>query len=138
MNQSVFADLVIGHLESLVVDISQKDVDAFIALCGDASTVHVDDEYARSRGFKQRLVHGLLVASFISNLIGMKLPGMHGVLRTISCEYRKPCYAPTRLTLTGRVDSLVPSLRIAGLVVEVRDQSNDVIVVARAQVVLKL
>ena len=138
MNEQAFADLVVGHQETLVVDLGQPDVDAFIALSGDASTVHVDDEYAQSRGFKQRLVHGLLVASYISNLIGMKLPGKHGILRTINCEYRKPCYTPNRLTLTGRVESLKASLRIAGLLIEVRDQSNDLLVVARAQVVLKL
>lgn len=138
MNEYVFADLAVGQKETLVVDLAQRDVDSFILLSGDASTIHVDDEYAQSRGLRQKLVHGLLVASYISKLIGMKLPGKHGILRMISCEYRKPCYAPNHLTLVGVVDSLITSLRIAGLVIEVRDRSNDLLVLARAQVVLKL
>lgn len=138
MNRYVFADLSIGHCETLDIDLGQREVESFICLSGDASTVHMDDEYARSRGFQKRLVHGVLVAAYISNLIGMKLPGQHGILRTLNCEFRKPCYAPSRLMITGVVASMVQSMRIASINIEVRDQSSDLLVVALAQVVLKL
>ena len=138
MNEYVFSDLAIGHAESLTVDIDQGAVDAFMALSGDRSTVHVDDDYARSRGFEQRLVHGVLVGSYISQLIGMALPGKHGVLRSLACDFRKPCYAPNQLVLTGRVDRLVPAFRLVGLAIEVRDRSGAVIVTAKAETVMKL
>lgn len=138
MNEYVFSDLTEGLTETLVVDLGQPDVDAFVALSGDASIVHMNDEYARSRGFQQRLVHGALIVAYISQLIGMRLPGMHGVLRTLTCEFRKPCYAPERLTLTGRVTRLVPSLRLAGILIQVHAQPNDLRVSAKAETVLKL
>jgi acyl dehydratase len=138
MNQYVFSDLSSGMTESLIVEIGQDAVDSFIALSGDASTVHLDDAYAQSRGFRQRLVHGALLASYMSQLIGMKLPGKHGVLRSLSCAFRKPCYVPDRLTFTGVVKKLVPSLRLVALSIEVRDSSDDLLVTADAESVLKM
>jgi acyl dehydratase len=138
MNEYVFGDLTVGMRETLTVDLGTQDVDAFVALSGDASTVHLDDEYARSRGFRQALVHGALIAAYMSQLIGLKLPGKHGVLRTLSCAFRKPCYAPERLTFSGLVAQRVPSLRMVRLSIEVRDSRGDLLVTADAESVLKL
>jgi 3-hydroxybutyryl-CoA dehydratase len=138
MNEFVFEQLEMGYSESISVAITQSKVEEFMHLSGDRSTVHVDDDYAGSRGFEQRLVHGVLVVSYISQLIGMALPGKHGVLRTLSCEFRKPCYSPNLLVLTGRVDRLVPAFRLVGLAIEVRDIAGAVIVTAKAETVMKL
>lgn len=138
MNEYEFDNLALGLQESLVVDIRQEDVEAFMELSGDVSTVHVDDAYARSRRFDQRLVHGVLVASYVSQLIGIRLPGKHGVLRSLNCEFRRPCYAPGRLTIVGTVDRLVQSMRLVGMTIEVRDKAGDLLVLAKAESVLKM
>lgn len=138
MNEYEFSDLSVGFSESLAVYIGQDEVDAFIVLSGDASAVHLDDDYARSRGFRQRLVHGALLSSYMSQLIGMKLPGKHGVLRTLSCAFRQPCYVPARLTFTGVVKRMVPSLRLVALSIEVRDAAGELLVTADAESVLKM
>ena len=137
MNEHDFRDLHIGMMESIFVDLEQVQVDEFMALSGDVSTVHVDDEYARSRKFDQRLVHGVLVASYISQLIGMRMPGKHGVLRSLNCEFRKPCYVPTRLTFTSKVERLVPSIRLVAISVEGKNEIGDVLVLAKAESVMK-
>src|SRR5687768_2298514 len=137
MNEYAFADLTIGQAETLTIALEQRHVDDFIALSGDASIVHLSDEYARSRGFEQRLVHGVLVASFVSQFLGMRLPGKHGVLRSLQSDFRQPCYAPSTLTIRGTVARLVPSLRLVGLAIEVADAAGNVRMVAKAESVLK-
>jgi acyl dehydratase len=52
-----------------------EDVAAFAAISGDFSPLHMDDEYARGTEFGGRVVHGLLVGSLFSQLVGMHLPG---------------------------------------------------------------
>jgi 3-hydroxybutyryl-CoA dehydratase len=137
MNRYVFAELGIGMAESMNIVIEQKDVDAFMALSGDVSTVHVDDDYAKSRGFRQRLVHGVLIEAYISSLIGMKLPGMHGVLRSLDCQFRQPVYAPAALVLMGRVERLVQPLRLAQIAIKVSEADRGTLVTAVAETVLK-
>jgi 3-hydroxybutyryl-CoA dehydratase len=138
VNEFVFAELSIGHTENISIVLSQSDVDAFMELSDDRSAIHVDDEYARSRGFEQRLVHGVLISAYISQLIGMLLPGKHGVLRGLSCEYRKPCYSPNLLFVKGSIVRLVPAFRLVGLSIEVRDKTGAVIATAKAETVMKI
>ena len=137
MNEFQFTDLILGQVESIVVDVRQSEVDTFMTLSGDNSTVHVDDAYAASRNFEQRIVHGALVAAYISQLIGMKLPGKHGVLRSLNCEFRQPCYVPNRLIISGKISRLVKPIRLVCVTVEVKSNSGALLVTAKAESVLK-
>ncbi len=137
MRTHSFSDLSLGMHAAITVNISQSDVDSFMSLSGDFSTVHVDDAYAESRGFHQRLVHGVLVASYISRLIGMELPGKHGVLRSLACQFRKPVYAAADLNFVGQITRLVPALRLAQVTVEISEDGRGVLVSALAETVLK-
>lgn len=55
--------------------ITNEDVDTFTKLTGDNNPLHVDKAYAADTTFKKPVVHGMLTASFISTIIGTKLPG---------------------------------------------------------------
>lgn len=55
--------------------ITAEDVDAFVKLTGDTNPLHTDEAYVAQTSFRQRVVHGMLTASFISTVIGTKLPG---------------------------------------------------------------
>ncbi len=43
--------------------VTSADIAAFAALTGDANRLHVDDEFARASGFRERIAHGALVLS---------------------------------------------------------------------------
>jgi len=67
-------------------------VDQFAALSGDLGPIHVSDEAARKQGYRARLVHGWLLGSLVSGLIGTELPGDGGVEQDIQLSFRNPCY----------------------------------------------
>ena len=76
----------------------------------------------------------------IENIPGLtlaRLPGKHGVLRKLTCEFRNPCYAPNRLMVTGKVTRLVPAVRLVELAIEVLDPDGS-LVTARAESIMKL
>lgn len=58
---------------------SEEDVKLFADLSTDDNPVHLDKAYAETTQFGQRIVHGMLVSSLITGLIGGKLPG-HGCI----------------------------------------------------------
>ena len=69
-------------------------LEQFVSLSGDRSPIHVSDQAARDLGFQGRVVHGLLLGSLVSGLVGVELPGAKGC-----CEKCKrlllpgnPCY----------------------------------------------
>ena len=57
--------------------VTPEMMDAFRAITGDVSPIHIDADYARGRGFPGRVVYGMLGASFFSTLAGVYLPGEH-------------------------------------------------------------
>jgi hypothetical protein len=66
-----FDDIHVGQTASFDRTVSVMDVDTFADLSGDKNPLHTDDTYASTTQFKQRVVHGMLTASFFSTLVGM-------------------------------------------------------------------
>ena len=120
MNEYTFDQLPIGKQEEMTVTISDNEIDQFAAFSGDCSTIHKDDDYAAGRGLKKRLAHGMLVGAYISALIGMKLPGKHGLLKNINCNFRLPCYAPNVLTLKGVVTRRSEAIKIVTIRISIK------------------
>ncbi|MFC1565688.1 MaoC family dehydratase [Candidatus Neomarinimicrobiota bacterium] len=71
MNEELF----IGKSASISKTFTIKDVKEYADLSNDKNPVHLHKEYAKSSIFGQRIVHGMLVASLFSGLLGDKLPG---------------------------------------------------------------
>ena len=70
-----FEDIKVGKIERFSHQITKGEVDRFAELTGDFNPIHVDTEYALKTNFGKRVVHGMLTSSFISTMIGMRIPG---------------------------------------------------------------
>lgn len=70
-----FDSLCVGDEVEFFHLITENDVDCFARLTGDCNPLHMDDSFAAKTTFRKRVVHGMLTASFLSTLIGTKLPG---------------------------------------------------------------
>src|SRR6476620_946246 len=69
---------------------SAADVADFARLSGDDNPIHLDRSAARQAGFEREVVHGVLVTSLISRLLGTQLPGPGTILLGQQLSYRKP------------------------------------------------
>ena len=72
-------DIEPGLTKNFRVNISESLVNEFAKITGDFSPIHMEEGFARTTKFKQRISHGMLVGSFFSRLVGMHLPGKNGV-----------------------------------------------------------
>jgi len=75
MLEDPFDQISVGAEAELVHVVTADDVAAFARLTGDCNPLHIDDAYAASTTYNRRVVHGMLTASFLSTIIGTKLPG---------------------------------------------------------------
>ncbi len=69
-----FKLLRIGQKGEITKKITEQDVEQFAGLSLDTNPIHLDDAFAAKTQFKQRIVHGMLVASLISAVVGTKMP----------------------------------------------------------------
>ncbi len=106
-------ELKIGDFEEFSKTISESDIYMFAGISGDMNPAHIDEPYAAKTFFKGRIAHGILVGSFISTVIGMKMPGPG----TIYLEQHYKFLAPVRIgdTITAKVE-----------VVEIKSENNKV------------
>ena len=70
-----YGEIKVGDKATLQHKITQNDIEKFVDLTGDDNKLHIDKDYAARTSFKKPVVHGMLGASFISTIIGTKLPG---------------------------------------------------------------
>ena len=61
-----------------------------VELSGDDNKLHINEDYSSQTSFKKPVVHGMLGASFISTIIGTKLPGDGALWFSQSIEFSLP------------------------------------------------
>lgn len=95
-----YKDLYIGQSASISRRFSTEEVKMFSDLCMDKNPVHLNDEYAKSSVFGQKIVYGFLSASLFSGIIGSILPGDGSIYLNQNMNFRKPVYHDELLTAT--------------------------------------
>jgi 3-oxoacyl-[acyl-carrier protein] reductase len=92
-----------GDSQSLVKQITEADIRRFVEMTGDDNPLHVDAAYASATPFKEIVVHGMLGASFISTVIGTKLPGPGALWVSQAMDFNLPVRLGDTLTVSCTV-----------------------------------
>ncbi len=119
MNSDHQAEDWIGRSAVRQFQVTAEMVDQFAALSGDRSPIHVDEAAARQRGFAGRVVHGVLLASLASAVIGMELPGAAGVLQDIRLAFRQPCHPGDEVSVRVEVAEFFESVQVLVLKIKI-------------------
>ena len=106
MNQYTLAEMTPGLTEQFTVTVTAEMMDAFCRITGAVSPIHMDEDYARGRGYPGRVVYGMLGASFFSTLAGVYLPGEHCLLHSVESKFAAPVFVGDTLTITGKVSEV--------------------------------
>lgn len=121
-------DIEPGLTKNFRVNITESVVNEFAKITGDYSPIHMEEEYARTTKFKQRISHGMLVGSFFSRLVGMHLPGKNGLLLSYSIKHLLPCFLDQEIVVEGMVMEKSSSTRIITLKATVTDSSGKTLI----------
>lgn len=113
MKGHYFEDLAVGMEASLTQIVKAEDVRQLAEISGDFNPVHFDDEYAAGTIFKKPIAHGMLSASYLSAVFGMRLPGPGAIYISQTLNFRAPVYIGDEVTATVRVRELFEGKRRA-------------------------
>jgi len=100
-------ELCIGQTASFSKTISEADVYLFAGVTGDMNPVHIDEIYAKSTRFKNRIVHGMLSAGLISAVIGTRLPGPGSIYVSQTLNFLAPVNFYDTITATVEVSEII-------------------------------
>ncbi len=83
-------DLSVGMTALFAKTLTEADIVLFAGISGDINPIHLNHEFATETMFEGRIAHGMLTASFISTVIGTKLPGPGAIYLKQSLNFRAP------------------------------------------------
>ncbi len=86
-------DLSAGMTAVFAKTVTEADIVLFAGISGDINPVHLNHEFATETMFEGRIAHGMLTASFISTVIGTKLPGPGAIYLKQSLNFKAPVRA---------------------------------------------
>jgi len=90
--------LRVGDLASYRKTFFKEDAERFASLTGDRSRLHTDVSFAAGQRFRRPVVHGVLVGSLISTVMGMQLPGEGTVFMEEKLIFSNPVYYGDTIT----------------------------------------
>ena len=82
--------LKVGDRVSLSKAFTEEEVFQFAETSTDKNPLHLDKEFGAASIFGERIVHGMLVASLFSGLIGMELPGQGSIYLGQTLSFKAP------------------------------------------------
>lgn len=85
-----FDELSVGQSAEMSRVVGSADIEAFAEVSGDNNPVHLDENYARTTTFGERIAHGMLSAAYISAILGTKLPGPGAIYLSQTLRFRRP------------------------------------------------
>ena len=115
-----YSEIEIGQTARYTKCITPRMIEDFIAVCEDDNTVH-------TRG-KRPIVHGILISSFISTLIGKQLPGDGAIWVTYDVRFILPVYVWEKIVIIGTVHSKDDKNKNIRLLLDVFNEKDDLCV----------
>jgi 3-hydroxybutyryl-CoA dehydratase len=127
-------ELHVGQSASFTKTISESDVYLFAGITGDLNGLHVDEIYARETRFGRRIVHGMLVASLISSVQAMQLPGPGNIYIGQTLRFLAPVFLGDTITATVEVIEVDPDRNRVRLRTECSNHDRVVVISGESEV----
>jgi 3-hydroxybutyryl-CoA dehydratase len=111
LNGYYFDELSEGMSAVFGKTVTEADIVNFAGVSGDTNPVHLNADYAAETMFKNRIAHGMLTASFISTVIGTRLPGPGCIYVSQNLRFKAPVMIGDTVIARVSITRLVPEKR---------------------------
>ncbi|MFC3149524.1 MaoC family dehydratase [Litoribrevibacter euphylliae] len=127
----------VGQKAQVTRKFTEHDVGLFSELSLDFNPVHLDPDFAEKSIFGQRIVHGMLVSSLFSGLLGKQLPGEGTNYVGQNLKFKKPVYLDQEVTAIVEVTEVRDDKPIITLSTTCVNDEDEVVISGEAVVSYK-
>jgi 3-oxoacyl-[acyl-carrier protein] reductase len=107
--------------------ITAEEVETFASLSGDRNPLHMDEKFAARTRFRRRVVHGMLLANYVSALVGMRYPGPGALWSQQTFRWPAPVFVGDQVHLTLSVKHKSEGSRTLAIEVKALNQDGKVV-----------
>ncbi|MBQ0027458.1 MAG: MaoC family dehydratase [Lachnospiraceae bacterium] len=134
MNTYSYEELQKGQIEKFEVKVTAEMLDKFRDITGDINPMHTDAEYAKAKGYNDRICYGMLTSSFLSTLAGMYLPGEKSLIHSVETIFKNPVYVGDSLTVLGEIVEKNDNFNVLDVKVQILNQDGKKVVRGKMQI----
>ena len=128
MNKYKFLDLYVNMSETFKYTVTEEKLLLFKKLTGDVNPLHCSEKYSKKKGYKGKVVYGMLSASLISTFCGVYLPGEYSFIRQMEVKFHRPVFVGEVLTIKGIVKEIYESVKQAIIKVDIMNIDDEKVV----------
>jgi 3-hydroxybutyryl-CoA dehydratase len=136
VNKRPYEEVKIGDTAEITKTITEADVVNYAGIIADFNPLHVNKEFAAKTRFGQRVVHGMLVASFFSTIVGMCIPGYNALYLSQEAKFVKPTFIGDTITARAEVIEKIDEKKRIILKTEIYNQRGELVVTGKAVTML--
>ncbi len=136
-SELTFDQIDIGMTKEFDVIITQSLVDDFAKISGDYSPIHMNEEFAKSTKFGRKIVHGMLLASLLSRMVGMYLPGKYALYSSQTLEFHNPCFIGDKITVSSIVNDKSESTKIIKIESKITNEKKDILLYGEGRIIVR-
>lgn len=127
-------DLFKDFEKNLSFVVSEDIYKSFQQCSGDLNPLHVDEFFAKAKGFNSRVMYGNILNGFISYAIGMELPTPDVMLQLQDIQYKKPVYLNDKLMMNIKTEEIHEGVHVVVFVYKFTNEQNKVVAKGHIQI----
>ena len=79
----------------------------------------------------------MLLASFLSQMVGMYLPGKHAIYLSQSLEFHNPCFINDKITISSVITDKSEATKIIKINSEIINEKNDILLNGTGKIIVR-
>ena len=128
-----------ASLPPLVRQVVQEKINLYAQASGDFNPIHIDEEFARKSGLDGTIAHGMLILSYLSQMMTAAFGRNWLVAGKLDVWFKAPARPGDVITVSGRITGTDNSdgLTLVSCDVLCSNQKGDSIITGEARVEVK-
>lgn len=127
-------DLFENFEKNISFEITEDIYKAFQKCSSDLNPLHVDEEFARNKGFLGRVMYGNILNAFVSYAIGMELPTPDVMLQLQDIQYKKPVYLHDKLMMNLKTEEIHEAVHVVVFTYKFTNEQNKIVAKGHIQI----
>jgi 3-hydroxybutyryl-CoA dehydratase len=129
-------NLQVGEKFSTSKQITDAVVRAFAELSGDFNPIHVDEEFAKTTRFGQRIAHGMISGALLSAVLGYEFGERKIVYLSQTMKFILPVFIDDTITATATIKHIREDKPIVTIETVCTNQSGEATLTGEAVVMI--
>lgn len=127
-------DLAVGDVAETTYTVTTETIREFVRASGDDNPIHSDPAFAAGTRFGRVIAPGMLTGSYVSSVIGTRLPGPGTIYLSQDFRFLRPVYIGDRVTARVEVVERLADRRRLRLRTTCHNQDGDLLLEGEAWV----